>query len=230
MQALRWLAPFVFAAPALAQWNPPAGQWGKTDAADFRVMTWNVLDTICSTNGKSEGNNNWTACARVVAAMKPDVLFIAEAGDNSGNGTGSGVDSVSTLATTVGYFLHGGNDQYHSNTPVTAYVQKYAAGYDLPYVFVSSSNDGFNRNVILSRFPFVDQNGDGKSTLSDIPNVTATAWAPGGNGGIRGFQFAELDLPNATYLGDFVFGGRSEERRVGKECRRLCRSRWSPYH
>src|SRR6059036_946899 len=23
---------------------------------------------------------------------------------------------------------------------------------------------------------------------------------------------------------------RSEERRVGKECRRLCRSRWWPYH
>ena len=25
-------------------------------------------------------------------------------------------------------------------------------------------------------------------------------------------------------------GIRSEERRVGKECVRLCRSRWSPYH
>ena len=25
-------------------------------------------------------------------------------------------------------------------------------------------------------------------------------------------------------------GFRSEERRVGKECLRLCRSRWSPYH
>ena len=25
-------------------------------------------------------------------------------------------------------------------------------------------------------------------------------------------------------------GIRSEERRVGKECLRLCRSRWSPYH
>ena len=24
--------------------------------------------------------------------------------------------------------------------------------------------------------------------------------------------------------------GRSEERRVGKECALLCRSRWSPYH
>ena len=29
-------------------------------------------------------------------------------------------------------------------------------------------------------------------------------------------------------LGDELF--RSEERRVGKECLRLCRSRWSPYH
>ena len=25
-------------------------------------------------------------------------------------------------------------------------------------------------------------------------------------------------------------GGRSEERRVGKECTMTCRSRWSPYH
>ena len=27
-----------------------------------------------------------------------------------------------------------------------------------------------------------------------------------------------------------ISGLRSEERRVGKECLRLCRSRWSPYH
>jgi dihydrolipoamide dehydrogenase len=33
------------------------------------------------------------------------------------------------------------------------------------------------------------------------------------------------NLPNVWAVGD-----RSEERRVGKECRRLCRSRWSPYH
>jgi hypothetical protein len=31
----------------------------------------------------------------------------------------------------------------------------------------------------------------------------------------------------SLWRGDVV---RSEERRVGKECRRLCRSRWSPYH
>ena len=27
-----------------------------------------------------------------------------------------------------------------------------------------------------------------------------------------------------------MVAARSEERRVGKECLRLCRSRWSPYH
>ena len=29
---------------------------------------------------------------------------------------------------------------------------------------------------------------------------------------------------------DVMMNARSEERRVGKECLRLCRSRWSPYH
>ena len=32
-------------------------------------------------------------------------------------------------------------------------------------------------------------------------------------------------------LGVFkVQNARSEERRVGKECASMCRSRWSPYH
>ena len=33
-------------------------------------------------------------------------------------------------------------------------------------------------------------------------------------------------MPIENYLAFY----RSEERRVGKECLRLCRSRWSPYH
>src|SRR3546814_15032714 len=34
----------------------------------------------------------------------------------------------------------------------------------------------------------------------------------------------------APYQLDRGLVGRSEERRVGKECVRTCRSRWSPYH
>ena len=39
-------------------------------------------------------------------------------------------------------------------------------------------------------------------------------------------------LPTETVYGLFAkaMDERSEERRVGKECLRLCRSRWSPYH
>ena len=44
-------------------------------------------------------------------------------------------------------------------------------------------------------------------------------------------------ISEVNYLGDSRCGickkptkDRSEERRVGKECLRLCRSRWSPYH
>jgi cell division protein ZapE len=36
--------------------------------------------------------------------------------------------------------------------------------------------------------------------------------------------------PNGLHRESFLPAIRSEERRVGKECRRLCRSRWSPYH
>ena len=47
-----------------------------------------------------------------------------------------------------------------------------------------------------------------------------------------------ISLPGCKPLGEKVdqylvkwrAERRSEERRVGKECLRLCRSRWSPYH
>ena len=65
-----------------------------------------------------------------------------------------------------------------------------------------------------------------------------------GIGGIRAIlcpTFTPLILPSPTLgpafrgLNDFMAApscqfSRSEERRVGKECLRLCRSRWSPYH
>ena len=40
---------------------------------------------------------------------------------------------------------------------------------------------------------------------------------------------ARAGLLHDLYLYD-ARNKRSEERRVGKECLRLCRSRWSPYH
>jgi len=191
---------------ACAQWNPPTGQWLKTDSRDLRVMVWNVQDKVCSTNNKVEGLNGWCGVARIIASMQPDVLVMEETGDNSGNGTGSGVDSEANLTTTLNLLLHGGNDPFKGNSAVTAYVQKYAAGYDLPYIYVSTVHDNFNRNVLLSRYPLTDLTGDGKSAISTFSMLPAS-YAPGGNAGIRGFIFAEIDLPDASYAGNLVVGG-----------------------
>lgn len=188
-----------------AQWDPQNAQWGKSEASDVRVMTWNVRDSLCRTENKNDPNGNWAALARIVAALEPDVLILQEAGDNSGNGTGSGVDSVNNLTTVMNLFFDGGNDPFNGGT-VGEFVQLYRPGYSLDHIFVSDSNDGFNRNVILSRWPFADLNGNGVATLSDFSVQSNATGVPGGNGGIRGFQFAEINLPNEQYVGDIVVG------------------------
>ncbi|MEM1329413.1 MAG: GC-type dockerin domain-anchored protein [Planctomycetota bacterium] len=191
---------------AHAQWDPANGQWGKEDSRDLRVMTWNVEDAICRTNQKLTNRLDWDALVRITAAMKPDVLILQEAGDNSGNNTGSGVDSPSQLETVIDLFFNGGNDPFNGGV-VTSYVQLYAPGYTLPHVFASSRTDNFNRNVIISRYPFSDLNGDGNSTYSDILFLRQTdTWNIRGTGGIRGYQFAEIDLPDNEYGGDVVVG------------------------
>ena len=43
-------------------------------------------------------------------------------------------------------------------------------------------------------------------------------------------ELAERERAEGTVLDRYLPSQRSEERRVGKECERLCRSRWSPYH
>ena len=43
-----------------------------------------------------------------------------------------------------------------------------------------------------------------------------------------GFNY--IDTANSYTDSEDKIGRRSEERRVGKECIAVCRSRWSPYH
>src|SRR3546814_20673330 len=49
-----------------------------------------------------------------------------------------------------------------------------------------------------------------------------------------GFTSTASTESKITYIdgdeGVLLYRGRSEERRVGKECVSTCRSRWSPYH
>ncbi len=193
--------PLAVAVPLVsAQWDPANGLWGKSDADDIRVMTWNVQDGIRSEAPKTDAINGWNAIVRIVAGLQPDILILQETADNGCFGC---ADSVSELETVIDLFFHGGNDPFLGGS-VTSYVQMFAPGYDLPHVFVCEVSDSFNRNVIISRFPFADLNGDGSATESNFL-VLDDAYATTGNV-IRGYQFAEIDLPDGTYDGDLVVG------------------------
>lgn len=191
------------AGSAVAQWDPDNGDWGKEDSRDLRVMTWNVEDGLCRTNGKADDFSNWNGIVRIVASLQPDVLILQECADNSGNGTGSGADSVTQLENVLDMFVNGGTDIYEGGT-VGSYIKKYVPGYDLPYIFVSTNTDNFNRNVIMSRYPIEDLNGGG-ATLSNFVLIP-DEYQSGGTGGIRGFMFAEINLPDELYAGDVVVG------------------------
>ena len=103
--------------------------------------------------------------------------------------------------------FEGGYDSFNGGSEITSWVQKYAPGYNLTYIFPSSATDGYNRNVIVSRFAFSDLNGDGVSQLDDLPRLTAHEYQDGGSGGgIRGFPMAELNLPDGLYRGNLVVG------------------------
>src|SRR3546814_16378662 len=56
-----------------------------------------------------------------------------------------------------------------------------------------------------------------KATKKDVGD-----WFPG-------TCFAEIYM-QSSYYGGALVQGRSEERRVGKECVSTCRTRWLPYH
>ena len=48
--------------------------------------------------------------------------------------------------------------------------------------------------------------------------------------GLQLARHARTQACAIAYTRGEVQAGRSEERRVGKECVTTCRSRWSPYH
>ena len=90
---------------------------------------------------------------------------------------------------------------------------------DLPGIY---SLRPYTQEEIVSRDYILQQKPDGIINIVDATNIERNLYLT--------MQLMELEIPMVLALNmmDEVTGngGRSEERRVGKECR----SRWSPYH
>jgi soluble lytic murein transglycosylase len=67
------------------------------------------------------------------------------------------------------------------------------------------------------------------SGMNRAPAPGAPAWREDVLQGVVD-EWRRLQQSDSLPFQDYAAFLRSEERRVGKECRRLCRSRWSPYH
>ena len=85
-------------------------------------------------------------------------------------------------------------------------------------IVVSSSSGGIGDNLIDGETCYTFKEKDSNKLAEILINVLQTPNA----------QLAILE--NQKKLIEKKFQLRSEERRVGKECVFLCRSRWSPYH
>src|SRR3546814_16452618 len=79
---------------------------------------------------------------------------------------------------------------------------------------------------VVGRYPAHDYTVTGllASRVQALPNKVCLVFEG------RTWTYSEL-ARDVEHTADWlVENGRSEERRVGKECVSTCRSRWSPYH
>jgi endonuclease/exonuclease/phosphatase family metal-dependent hydrolase len=193
--ALKWMGvcAVACAAPVWA-FDPANGDWGKSDPAHIRVMSYNIEDGIgvgVSTTPATAGSigSQYAYIGLICQALAPDVICLQE------------VEPVNPPA---------------SAAATEAVVQAWADAYfgaGVMQVYVSTATDGFNRNVTVSRYPFADLNGDGVANNADI--FVFPGGGPGGTppppgtptgGHIRGWAQSEIDLPDAVYLGDLFVG------------------------
>jgi hypothetical protein len=177
--------PGVLAGRAYA-FDPANGDWHKDGPTQIRVMTWNIQDAIgigvdTTPATPTTYGSAYDYVGRICHAFDPDILCMQE------------IEPSSSYGGTI--------------TAVTQWAETYF-GPGVFNVYVSADSDGFNRNVILSKFPFVDINGDGVAVHSDIASISPSGSGvpPGGDGGIRGWTEAEIDLPDDVFLGDLYMG------------------------
>ena len=156
--------------------------------------------------------------ALVIGCAKPEVLLEGEripvrpddlkAANEADDGTAPGGDQPISLPPT-----RANTSWTHQNGSPGHLAPHAALNFPLEKLWTREIGRGFSKDGRITSEPVVQ--GGVIYTLDAAANLTATQ--------ADGTTLWSTDL---TPFGEDPLDGRSEERRVGKECR----SRWSPYH
>jgi hypothetical protein len=152
------------------------------------------------------------------------------------SGTGSDIDSGDSLSYSWTSTLLGVSTVIGTQSTIS--VSNLAVGTHVIILTVSDGNGGITASA--SRTITITNNAPTATILNPANNAT---FYPGttisfigqgtdsedGSGALT-YEWSSNDSGVLSTAASFTTSSRSEERRVGKECRRLCRSRWSPYH
>ena len=83
--------------------------------------------------------------------------------------------------------------------------------------------------AIKENYDNFDADGSGESLIIPLQNMINTLYSKDISRKVSTALKAQMESGEFKKR-NLPYGYRSEERRVGKECASMCRSRWSPYH
>ena len=90
-------------------------------------------------------------------------------------------------------------------------------------------HSALNRRIPAITIPRVTpQQFVSKWSKADLSERSAVVWCGSSSTSVQSSKLPSIVMVRSVAA--CAAAGRSEERRVGKECTAWCRSRWSPYH
>ena len=114
--------------------------------------------------------------------------------------------------------------------PLSALGDRAGPGQGLGVILWITSIALFCIASLLGALNFITTMLNMRAKGMSLMRLPLTCWAWFTTAVLALLSFPVLLAAGILLLLDHLAGTRSEERRVGKECPSLCRSRWSPYH
>ena len=182
----------------------------------------------------SQRHSKFYKITRLIPSFKCLTLKFTKTAQGTWRYNASVPSTEGTVSNNTGTIIFDSNGTIQTMSPNPAILSfKPTGGADTQTIKLDfgKGTSGITQTSLSSQIAALTQNGSASASLSNI-NIDQFGKIEGifSNGQSR--ELAQImvatfvNLNGLTSVGDNMYNVRSEERRVGKECR----SRWSPYH